>query len=299
MSRKKHASVAATVARCEEGKSLERQVRDALRAKLAIGCSKIEDRREGVDTYGRIYSYSTYNNYLAECRLYARWCAERHGCSRLDECRGHRDEYVREQIEAGKAASTVKKRAAALGKLYGDHYGAKVETPARSRENIVRSRDTVGMDAHFSEARHADLVEFLRSTGLRRHELRSLRGEQLRERGGRLWVVGVKGKGGKVRDVPVVGDEANVRRMMARPGQVFARGAVPKSCDVHAYRAEYAARYYRELARDPHELPRDQRYCCQGDRAGTWYDREAMRQVSAALGHNRVEVIASNYLYDV
>ena len=39
------------------------------------------------------------------------------------------------------------------------------------------------------------------------------------------------------------------------------------------------------------------RYCCMKDRAGVWYDREAMREASRALGHSRIDVIAGHYLH--
>lgn len=35
---------------------------------------------------------------------------------------------------------------------------------------------------------------------------------------------------------------------------------------------------------------------CRGDRKGTWLDKNAMLMASKALGHNRISIIASNYL---
>lgn len=40
-------------------------------------------------------------------------------------------------------------------------------------------------------------------------------------------------------------------------------------------------------------------YVCRTDKAKTYYDRQAMFEASAALGHNRESVIASNYLYNL
>jgi hypothetical protein len=64
--------------------------------------------------------------------------------------------------------------------------------------------------------------------------------------------------------------------------------------DVHHYRSEYASTLYRKLARQ--EIPKAERYCCRGDLKGTWYDKAAMKEVSEALGHSRISVIAEHYL---
>lgn len=295
MSRKRHAAQAAIAA---EGPKLKNQVRSALRAQLAIGQSKRDDARAGVDTYGKIYSYRTYENYLRECRLFAKWCEEEHGARTLEDCKGLREAYIRREVERGMSAHTVKKRAAALGKLYQDHLLRRVDTPARHRGDITRSRDVADRDVGFSRERNADLIRFCEGTGLRRRELRSLRCGQLVARDGRLWIAGVKGKGGKVRDVPVISGEDVVRRMMSgdRDALVFP-GGVTSQADVHSFRAEYALRYYQSLARPEADVPRSERYCCRGDMAGIHLDKLAMAEVSRALGHNRIDVIASNYLY--
>lgn len=38
-------------------------------------------------------------------------------------------------------------------------------------------------------------------------------------------------------------------------------------------------------------------YYCRDDRKGTVYDRKALFEASAALGHNRFDIIPSHYLY--
>lgn len=298
MSRKKHDKIAAFREKGEEARPLRAQVRAALKDMCAFGESKYQDKRDGVDTYAKIYSHSTYENYLREGRLFVDWCAQR-GASTLSECREMRAAYIQEQVDTGKSPSTIKKRAAAVGKIYGDHFMTGIETPVRHRTEITRSRDTVDNDRHFSEKRHADFVEFCRSTGLRRHELRGLRGSQLVERDGRLWLENIKGKGGKYRDVPVCGSEGLVKRMMEGKDQVFPKGSLDKNADIHSYRADYAARLYHETARDVEDLPRRERYDCRADMAGRHFDKAAMQRVSWALGHNRIEIVASNYLHNV
>ncbi|WP_172807850.1 hypothetical protein [Christensenella intestinihominis] len=43
-------------------------------------------------------------------------------------------------------------------------------------------------------------------------------------------------------------------------------------------------------------LDRKEKYYCRRDKKGIVYDRQAMLYVSRQLGHNRVSVIAGNYL---
>ena len=127
--------------------------------------------------------------------------------------------------------------------------------------------------------------------------------------------VHVKGKGGKLRDVPVVGDVELVRRLCEAAGDDKVFPSIPSAADVHSFRADYCRRVYDMYAR-PIEQLRGVRewygkrnpktgekimesaiYRMRCDRAGEEYDRAAMQHASRALGHEQVSVIASNYLY--
>lgn len=61
-------------------------------------------------------------------------------------------------------------------------------------------------------------------------------------------------------------------------------------------RADYATKVYQLYARPIESLAHDEIYYCRGDRKGTWLDKKAMLAASKALGHNRISIIASNYL---
>jgi len=63
------------------------------------------------------------------------------------------------------------------------------------------------------------------------------------------------------------------------------------------YRAQYAQIMYARLARPLEESPKEERYVCRGTKKGIVYDRVALQKVSKALGHNRCDVVANNYLY--
>lgn len=300
MSRKNHAAEKAA------GGGYKDQLRAILQPMRAYGVSKHDDAQAAKEaglrpsevTFGKIYSCKSFETYYKEGVRFMKWARAEHGCVTVAGARQYAEEYVQVQIDRGMSASTVKTRAAALGKIYQDSVLARIETPDRQRSEITRSRDVVERDSHFSQENNRDFIEFCRSTGLRRHELAGLKCDQLVDHDGRLWIEGVKGKGGKVRDVPVTGNQDLVRRMMSGEGKVFPKG-LPNYADIHSYRADYACRVYLEHARPLEELDRSEKYYCRKDMAGTVFDKEAMRITSNALGHNRIEIIASNYLHNL
>lgn len=284
------------------------------------GQSKHLAKQEFKYTYGRhervrldgIYSDGTMRAYSKACMNFADYVKEQAGRhTSLENAKQYVTPYLQERIDAGKSAYTIKKDLSALSKLY--HVPSsefKIETPARQRQDITRSRenlvfsektgrwikDTKTCYGRFSEKNHQEFVNFCRGTGLRRSEITALKGNQLIQKGDSYYLH-VKGKGGRERDVPIRGkykQEIIEKCQKAENNRVWNK--VPAHADIHRYRSEYATNYYKDIARDPKNLPRSERYCCQKELAGTWYDRKAMAEVSRALGHNRVEVIASNYL---
>ena len=140
------------------------------------------------------------------------------------------------------------------------------------------------------------LVTFCKSTGLRRHELAALRGDDWKEEDGSLYIHIRSGKGGKERWARVIGDAGQIRTMMqaAGNGKVFPH--IPVAPDIHGYRREYATAYYKAIARPVDTLKPQEKYICRKDKCGIVYDRRAMLAVSRSLGHNRIDVIAGHYL---
>ena len=81
--------------------------------------------------------------------------------------------------------------------------------------------------------------------------------------------------------------------------------------DIHSYRADYVTMIYHKYAREISDIPYDkinrgsgkryqaEVYHCRGDEQHKKLDKRAMEKASFAVGHNRISVIASNYLYSV
>lgn len=291
-------------------RGLTYEIKAAFDEKLAIGQSKHEDKKLGL-TKDKIYSWETYRAYMKHANYFADYCKEQHGCRTLEECRQYVDEWLLSRSEL--SAYTQKLEASTLAKLYGCKTTDFVQTAARKRKNITRSRGEKIRDKNFSEERNSDFVRFCKSTGLRRAELKALTGNKLMqdEDGNYFIVVDSGSKGGRYREAPVVGDVAHVVEMMNRAGNGLVFDKIPNGADVHGYRSDYATAIYKAHARKIEDIPFDKVnagsgrsfqsdvYCCRGDQKGQKMDKRAMLLASQALGHNRISVVGEHYLKEV
>ena len=261
-----------------------------------------ESKHEAKDEHGHVddvYSNSTLDKYIQVCCAFVMWCKEHYKCKTVAECRQYVNEWISGLIEKGLSASTIKQYACAVAKMYQCSTKEFIKTPPRLRANTTRSRGKKARDAHFSEKNNIIIVEFCKSTGLRRHELKALRTSDLIYEDGVYYVHVRRGKGGKARYTKVIGDIQNVIDCFKKSendkyGRVFPK--IPNAMDVHGYRRIYADTYYRMVTRDIRVVPREEKYICRKDKKGIIYDKKAMLEVSRNLGHNRIDVIAQSYL---
>lgn len=278
--------------------SLIRQVKDVLDSLAKFGESKHEEKERkkfeakalGVKGWNParvdgIYSIVTMQTYRRECIAFVEWAKKEYSCRFLDQCKTYVGQYLVNKIDSGNSAWSVQTVRSALRKLYqNQNLANNVQIPIRRKDEIKRSRSEKPMDKKFSPERNRDLVDFCKATGLRRHELKALRVIDVYYNGDRLQVDVHQGKGGRPRSVPVLKQfENRVMDIISSKnleGQVFDR--IPVRADIHGYRREYAASYYKELSGKEFN-PKDK-------------DKDAMLLVSNALGHNRLDVITRNYL---
>ena len=127
---------------------------------------------------------------------------------------------------------------------------------------------------------------------------------------GEYFILVRNGKGGRERLSPIIGPnmEQIVDRIRNTPAEERVWQQVHKSADIHSYRADYAPAIYKAHARKIEEIPFDrvnqgtgrrfqsQVYTCRKDEAGKKLDKAAMLICSKALGHNRISVVADNYI---
>lgn len=277
------------------------------------GRSKRADKAAEM-TVDRIYSTSTLQTYLKHACYFVKWCKEYppardklgHKPRTLEECRPFVADWM--ATRANLSAWTQKLEISALAKLYGCHAAdLDIKTPPRRRRDIKRSRMQTTADRHFSEAAHIEILNFGKCTGLRRRELGQIRGDALCWKDGRPYLHVTDGtKGRRERYAPIIGQPEAVQDVVRRcqkagKSRVWPQGA-PKNMDEHACRAFYAKTVYEAYARpigghngiSGHDV-----YYCRGDFAGRSFDRAAMLKASEALGHSRVSVIASHYLWPI
>ncbi len=287
-------------------KTLVYQIKQTLDSKLAIGRSRHEDKKTGADK-DRIYSWSTWHSYVKHANYFAAYCKDRYGCKNLVECRQYADEWL--QSRSDLSAYTLKLEVATLSKLYGDTADDYVSVKQRNRSDISRSRGDAVRDRNFNEDRNRELVDFCLSTGLRRNELESLRGDSLVYIDDKPYIyVHAGSKGGKERYAPIINniDLVVARMTAAGSGKVWPK--VNTNADIHGYRAQYATALYNMHARPIDQIPYDKYhagikkniqsdvYIPRKDQRGVRLDKKAMLIVSQALGHNRIEIFASHYL---
>lgn len=279
-------------------KSLTRQVQEALQAKLCPGNSKHLDKHSSTGTDSKLYSYSTFRTYLNVGVKFTQFCKENYGCKTLEQCKPHLTDYIAHR-ESYCSAYTTKLDVSALNKIYESNIRS---AKSRSRTAVTRSRGAKEMDKHFSATKNAELVNFLRASGLRRAEATVARGSDLctcpnSPVGLGIYVRPSGAKGGRPRVAPLYCSPQIAQQIQDRCADVGKHRLfdhIHTKLDVHSLRADYALQVYNYNKRD--KLLPGERYYCRNDMRGLVLDRQAMRITSNALGHNRIQV-ATHYLH--
>lgn len=124
------------------------------------------------------------------------------------------------------------------------------------------------------------------------------------------YFVHTREKGGRDRIVPIIGPQTEkiVERFRNTRSDEKVWSYVSTNADIHSYRGDYATRLYKMYARRIEDIPFDKInkgsgkryqsdvYTCRKDEKGKKLDKRAMLICSKALGHNRICIVADNYL---
>ena len=271
-----------------------------------------------LERHNRQCSYKTRQRYYEAMQRFCRFLADVYHLQKLANISGkHLVAYVRHLQENGKAASTIKTELAAI-RFWHDKLGeAKYKLPSNgdlADQAPLERRKLQGIDRHWTPEQFTAFVAVCRETGrtdyadiatltfyvgLRIHEVCRLDTAAV-EAWERTGLLTVKGKGGRVRSVPVTAAAAKQalrdRKAAVRRGhklfvpddvatdayihafQAFLRehrpdqGTNPRPLTHHGMRHSYAARQYREAL----------------DGEATEY--RAKLEVSKLLGHGRADV---------
>lgn len=277
-------------------KTLAEQVTDIMKEKLRIGQSRHDAKKLGIAKEG-IYSWQTYKTYTHDAIAFALWCRKEFKVKKIIDCRQYVDNYLEMIENKGLSAFTIKTYASAIGKLYNEPTTNFRATPTRHRDDIKRSRN--GIPDGFSVENNKLLLDICEATGLRRNELKHIRGTDLIYKDNKPYLCITKGsKGGKPRYSPIICNHKLVEGFFKDLGdkKLIDVLKIPKRTPVHDYRAKYAGILYRSEARTI--IPKKDRYICRKDKKGRILDRNALITVAKALGHNRITIYPSFYDYE-
>lgn len=290
---------------CKKNKDkrrLRQQAYDRLKKMESYGDNKYEDKKydrehETDITSTKIYSHSTFLTYKKHINYFLRWVRETHPeIKKLDKAKKYVPEWLQTRVESNMSAWTVQTEAAALNKLFGIKKDdeKRFKPPKREKENIKRSRGRKERDAHFSEEKNEELVNFCKGCGFRRNILEKLKGSDLYDRekieialeeaencgdkamikackdalltfpDKEFFILHRKDKGGKTRIAPIVGPNMGqiIDRMKNTAPNKLVWEYVNSNCDVHGYRSDYATYIYKEYARPIEELRFDRKIRC-------------------------------------
>lgn len=288
--------------------SITYQIQRRLQTKLAPGSNKHGDKMSGLYGKGKsdpekIYSFQTFEDYMRISNRFARWAQEQHGKVRdLDDLRPYAAAWLQERAQTLQA-STVKQDRAALAKLFSCTCQEILpDLPRRERQDFIKNRGD-NWRGHYNKENHPEITMLAEGAGTRRHEMQRLTPDQVvRRDDGRVWIQNVRGKGGKIRDIPVRQDYGDKILTLADEARATGRDRllsdtrIPDRAPIHDDRGrEYAVNLYLEYARPIEELRHNEIYYGRKDLAGCRWDKEALMIVSEALGHSRLNVVA-NYL---
>lgn len=249
-----------------------------------------------------IHSSSSKENYKKWCLAGGTWIREHYGVKDLKDLKGeHVKAFLEYHAGKGDSAWTLKLIGASFGKLlYCGMNDVGFSFPACRTKDIRRGREATEENTKYGEI-HPDLRDFVRAVGLRKCEMRNLRGEFFCDRpDGKGFIFYLRGKHGKWRVVePIEADWARVavQRMYDRCLKVGLDKKVwPKidrAWNEHGERAWYAYHRYQEIAR-PDLRPREWQVHRQD---GEIMDKKALYDIAYWMGHGRYDVVLRNYWY--
>ena len=305
-------------------KDLHQQAYDIFNAMLSFGESKKKAVEEETDKK-KIFSFNTYKTYWKHTKYFIKWVQQTHPeCTTLKSARKYVNEWLEHRSEQtdknGKhlSAWTIQTEAAALNKLYGIDKADvdRFQPPKRKRQDIKRSRVATERDRHFLWTKSDMENEIERLKRLENPSEKELAYLNILVDALSFFpdqdyfVHHRKDKGGRYRFAPIIGENKQkiIDRMKKTPPNEKVWQYVNSNADIHSYRADYATEMYRMYARKVEDIPYDkvnhgsgkayqsEVYACRKDEKGKRLDKIAMIKCSKALGHNRIAVVADNYI---
>ncbi len=266
--------------------------------------SKDPDVKSGKKSllHDEIFSFRTFRKYRDICCTFLRWCNQQEPeIGHYSLFRNYVGPYLKDCRNRGLSIKTTSNYRAALVKLYGfspdDFNIKKLYGRAVNVDEFYKYR-------YFSENnknwfKYEQLTTFLTCTGLRKNEIRNLRGTMSVLKNGEHCIhVCIGSKGGRERFAKIIGtdkEKESIVRMMKQAGEERVFEKIPDCFSYHILRSIYACRYIDMVASDTESIPEKLKYRFKGEARGYCVDKRGMKEVSNSLGHNRIGVIRNYF----
>ena len=194
----------------------------------------------------------TRKTYTRQFKLYVRFCRENYNCRNFEECKEHIQDYSDYLQMENYTASTIHTYLATVCVVFETNLGI-IKKPTRHVADYIRGRKTNKVDAKndLNNPEWHDIVEFQRCVGIRRDELKRLKGSDFgTDESGYLCVIVRRGKGGKCQYQRILGKDIEFVRSyfdaVEKEAYVFDRKYFDNDLNFHRLRADAAKEYYEE-----------------------------------------------------
>ncbi len=221
------------------------------------------------DKLSHVQHGTTRKQYASHAKAYVKFCRERYGAKSFYACSQYIQNYCDYLCGQGYSASTVHTYLAAVCTVWDVKLNA-IKKPIRHTADYIRGRKTTitGTNTGLNDPKWSYLVDFQRVVGIRRKELRRLKGGDFAyDESGYPCVIVRKGKGGKLQYQRIdPGEEEFIRKYFDGcdiDKEIFPRELFNNDLNLHTLRAECAKEYYFQTLE---RIKTDPRYAAQLER---------------------------------
>ena len=200
--------------------------------------------------------------YTCQFKSYVKFCREHFNVRTFEDCREHIQDYSNYLQAENYTASTIHTYLAAVCTVFEVNLGM-VEKPVRHVADYIRGRSIKNIDSKndLENPQWYYIVEFQRCVGIRRDELKRLKGSDFDiDESGYVCVIVRRGKGGKMQYQRVLEkDVAFIKQYFDSVDEneyVFDRKYFENDLNFHGLRASAAKSYYREQLKQIKSDPR-------------------------------------------
>ena len=200
--------------------------------------------------------------YTRQFKSYVKFCRENFNCRNFEECGEHIQEYSDYLQTENYTASTIHTYLASVCAVYEINLET-IQKPTRHTADYIRGRSIKNIDSKndLENPQWYYIVEFQRCVGIRRDELKKLRGDDfVCDESGYFCVRVKKGKGGKCQYQRILEKDIEFVKSyfdgVAENEYIFDRKYFENDLNFHGLRASAAKSYYREQLKQIKSDPR-------------------------------------------